>query len=133
MKKKLITLFTILFITTISLFSQEVIMEPTQNPNVRYRLFSTNNRWTFLKLDTMTGKIWQVQFSIDGDEYRFETPLSLTDITNNLKQEKVIGRFTLYPTKNTYNFIMVDQIDGYTYQVQWSIETKHRYVLPILN
>ena len=38
--------------------------EPTQSTDVRYRLFPTQNMWTFLKLDTMTGKIWQVQFSV---------------------------------------------------------------------
>lgn len=30
------------------------------------------------------------------------------------------GRFTLYPTQNRYNFILLDQTDGRTWQVQWS-------------
>lgn len=105
--------------------------EPTQNPNARYRLFPTQNMWTFLKLDTMTGRIWQVQFSTKGADYRFETTLSSIDITNILKQEKKTGRFTLYPTSNVYTFVMLDQIDGYTYQVQWSGENENRFVLPI--
>ena len=50
-----------------------------------------------------------------------------------LKQEKKIGRFTLYPTQNTYNFVMLDQLDGYTYQVQWSGDWENRFVLPIPN
>ena len=87
----------------------------------------------FLKLDTMTGKIWQVQFSVKGEDYRFETVLSSVDITETLKQEKKIGRFTLYPTQNTYNFVMLDQLDGYTYQVQWSDDWENRFVLPIPN
>ena len=89
--------------------------------------------WTFLKLDTMTGKIWQVQFSVKDEDYRFETVLSSVDITETLKQEKKIGRFTLYPTQNTYNFVMLDQLDGYTYQVQWSGDWENRFVLPIPN
>ena len=107
--------------------------EPTQSTDVRYRLFPTQNMWTFLKLDTMTGKIWQVQFSVKDEDYRFETVLSSVDITETLKQEKKIGRFTLYPTQNTYNFVMLDQLDGYTYQVQWSGDWKNRFVLPIPN
>ena len=107
--------------------------EPTQSTDVRYRLFPTQNMWTFLKLDTMTGKIWQVQFSVKDEDYRFETVLSSVDITETLKQEKKIGRFILYPTQNTYNFVMLDQLDGYTYQVQWSDDWENRFVLPIPN
>lgn len=79
----------------------------------------------------MTGQIQQLQYSIKGDDYRFETPLNSIDITNALNQEKIIGRYTLYPTSNTYTFIMVDQIDGHTYQVKWNIEKEHRFVAPI--
>ena len=38
------------------------------------------------------------------------------------------GRFKLYPTDNSYNFIMVDVIDGRTWQVQWSIDEDKRLV-----
>ena len=97
-----------------------------QNQNARYCLFPTENIWTFLKLDTMTGQIWQVQFSVEGEDYCFETPLSLTSIPDKLNQEKKLGRFTLYKTENIYNFIMLDQIDGFTYQVQWSHDKENR-------
>ena len=36
------------------------------------------------------------------------------------------GRFFLYPTQNMYNFILLDQIDGRTWQVQWSTEKSQR-------
>lgn len=105
--------------------------EPTQDPTVRYRLFPTQNIYTFLKLDTMTGKIWQVQFSTKGDDYRFESVLSDIDIAELLYLRKEVGRYTLYPTQNMYNFVLLDQIDGYTYQVQWHGEKENRGVIPI--
>lgn len=129
-------LFFVLFATTLlcytNAYTEPMFSEPTQNTNVRYRLFPTQNTWTFLKLDTVTGKIWQVQYSVDGDDYRFESPVSLKDIADALKLERKIGRFTLYPTKNVYNFVMLDQFDGRTYQVQWSMEPDNRAVIPIL-
>jgi len=96
--------------------------------NVRYKLFPTENIWTFLKLDTRNGKIWQVQYSIN-DNYRGEVKLNdkaliSTDIEEN-------GRFTLYPTKNMYNFILLDQTDGKMWQVQWSIEEDNRVIIPV--
>ena len=104
---------------------------PSAPDNVRYRLFPTQNMWTFLKLDTMTGKIWQVQYSVKGENYRFETVLNSVDLARRLKQERVVGRFMLYATQNTYNFVLLDQIDGYTYQVQWSGDADQRFVIPI--
>ncbi len=104
---------------------------PSAPDNVRYRLFPTQNMWTFLKLDTMTGKIWQVQYSVKGPNYRFETVLSSVDLARRLNQERVVGRFMLYATQNTYNFVLLDQIDGYTYQVQWNGDADQRFVIPI--
>ena len=94
----------------------------------RYKLYPTTNMWTFLKLDTSNGRIWQVQWSFEEDK-RFETALSLYSVV--WKDEEINGRFILYPTTNNYNFIMLDQINGKTYQVQWSQEPDERIVLPI--
>jgi hypothetical protein len=41
------------------------------------------------------------------------------------------GRFFLYPTDNIYNFILLDQIDGRAWQVQWNIEKSDRMVIRI--
>lgn len=92
--------------------------------NVNYRLYQTNNRWTFLKLDTRTGVITHVQYSIDGDAMQYE----LNSIPLVESEEAKSGRFFLYPTENTYNFLLLDQIDGRVWQVQWSIEKKNRGV-----
>ena len=105
----------------------EVTGAITTNTISRYKLYPTQNMWTFLKLDTATGQIWQVQYSVKGEEYRFETPLSL----NVLNTSKVNGRYELYSTDNIYNFVMLDVIDGKTYQVQWSGEAENRCVIPI--
>jgi len=83
--------------------------------------------WTFLKLDTSTGEIWQVQYSIKGDEYRFETPVGL----EKLNPGGTTGRFELYQTDNMYNFLLLDTFNGNTYQVQWSAEAENRFIVPI--
>ena len=76
--------------------------------NVNFRLYQTNNRWTFLKLDTRTGVIVHVQYSTDGDAMQYELNSKLLSEGEDAKP----GRFFLYPTENTYNFILLDQIDG---------------------
>lgn len=93
-----------------------------------YKLYPTSNMWTFIKLDTRNGKMWQVQFSIKGDDYRFESPLNLTPLISDGDEP---GRFELYPTQNMYNFILLDGIDGKTWQVQWSTEPDNQAIIPI--
>jgi hypothetical protein len=38
-----------------------------QNSEPRYKLFETKNMWTFIQLDTATGKMLQLQYVIEGD------------------------------------------------------------------
>jgi hypothetical protein len=122
---------TIIALTTISTFSQSTSEAPNQNistdSNVTYRLFSTRNMYTFIKLNTKNGQMWQVQW--DTKSNQIETPLSL--ITRVTKEEEKNGRFFLYPTTNIYNFILLDQLDGRAWQVQWNIEEKDRMVIRI--
>lgn len=96
--------------------------------DIRYRMFPTENIWTFLKLDTRSGKIWQVQYSVD-DNYRGEVVLNDKALVTGDAAEN--GRFTLYQTKNMYNFILLDQIDGKMWQVQWSVDEENRVVIPM--
>lgn len=93
-----------------------------------YQLFPTQNMWTFIKLNTRNGQMWQVQYDINGDN-RGEYFLSTLPL---VPQDKELnGRFTLYPTQNIYNFILLDQIDGRMWQAQWSMKFENRGIIPI--
>ncbi len=91
-----------------------------------YQLFPTENYWTFIKLDTRNGRMWQVHFTISEGEYEGELILNSDSLV--LSTEEINGRFTLYPTKNMYNFILLDQMNGKTYQVQWNSDKEKRFV-----
>lgn len=93
----------------------------------RYRLFETKNIWTFILLDTATGRTWQVHYSLD------QTPterLVINDfalVPDGIKHRN--GRFTLYPTTNMYNFLLLDQEDSRIWQIQWSTDAKERGIM----
>jgi hypothetical protein len=123
MTRNLVVTVTLLLSASMAL-GQEPRLEPTQNPDAPYRLFSTLNIYTFLKLDTREGRIWQVQW---GDEdHRFTEPLSV----NALASGGRAGRFTLYPTTNIYTFVLLDQDTGDTWHVQWG-KPDERFVIHI--
>ena len=58
-----------------------------------------------------------------------ETDLNISPLVE--EQNAQNGRFTLYPTSNMYNFILLDQIDGRMWQVQWSMKEDSRFVIQI--
>lgn len=122
-----------LSLITLPLFAQQVavvdsVAEAKRIDDVaRYKLYPTKNLWTFLKLDTSNGTVWQVQWSLDLDG-RTE---AYVGYPMGYMPEPVNGRFELYPTENIYTFIMLDRINGRTYQVQWSIDPDKRFVLSI--
>ncbi|MGS2727877.1 hypothetical protein ACU8DI_14805 [Psychroserpens sp. BH13MA-6] len=124
-------LFLIIGLTPAISFSQSEL-EKNNNSEINqlvftYRLFPTDNMWTFIKLNTRNGKMWQVQYSMDDN--RFESSLSLINLVE--KNEEIDNRFTLYKTQNTWTFILLDQIDGRTWQVQWSMDYENRGIIPI--
>jgi len=128
MKKILISLVVVL--ATMTVFAQnQTNTTSTVSPDIDivYRLFPTQNRWTFIKLNTRNGQMWQVQYSLEYNN--LEVPLSLTTRVSSENEKN--GRFFLYPTQNMYNFILLDQVDGRVWQVQWSTEARQRGVFPI--
>ncbi|MCX5855275.1 MAG: hypothetical protein NTZ24_12045, partial [Deltaproteobacteria bacterium] len=59
-------------------------------------------------LDTSNGRLWHVTYTADKDKgARLKIPIndkSLVTTTSSIN-----GRFTLYPTDNIWNFLLLDQ------------------------
>lgn len=132
MKNLILILFLFLSLTTKAQSVNEnelVRISNYQSPTpAKFRLYPTTNRFTFLRLNTSTGFIDVVQYST-SDENSMIYGLSQQPLVN----EGTIDRFTLYPTKNIWTFLLLDQTEGRTYQVQWSTESQKRFVMEITN
>jgi hypothetical protein len=98
--------------------------------NSIYQLFPTKNYWTFIKLDTRNGKMWQIHFGVEDGTNTGELILNSLPLVD--KEEEINGRFTLYPTENMYNFLLLDQISGVVVQVQWSLDAKKRGIVSVI-
>lgn len=86
-------------------------------------MYQTENIYNLLKLDTATGQIYQVQWSLkDSNEMTFTVNSSIFSYSGK------IGTFELYPTKNMYQFILLDTTNGRTWHVQWGIGAKKRWI-----
>lgn len=104
----------------------------------RYKMYQTENIYNLLKLDTWTGRVWQVQWGDTKD--RVELMINYRDLKDwptgkesdyEYAAKNRNGRFEMYPTKNMYTFILLDTFSGKTYQVQWSTKSGERFCVPI--
>lgn len=112
-----------------SLLFEQLQVFQTQLQEPIYKLYPTTNTYNFLELNTVTGQIWLVQWSTNSSE-RFKYILDIEERIYSW-DEKIAGRFELYPTKNIYTFILLDNIKGHCWQVQWGFEKYERFVTPI--
>ena len=108
--------------------AQDNIPEPTQRTDTPFRIFRTQNIYTLLKLDTRTGQVWQVQWGNESG-LSWTQPINKKILVEGAKL--VAGRFTLCPTTNIYTFILLDQEDGRTWRLQWSLKDENRFLEPI--
>ncbi len=89
----------------------------------RYKLYQTENIYNLLLLDTKTGKIDQVQWSLERNE-EGSVMVNGVDLSNGYGS----GCFELYPTKNMYQFILLDKTDGRKWHVQWGTKSTERWI-----
>jgi hypothetical protein len=118
--------------TAIAQTSQSALGEAAQivgsDTDYPYQLFPTTNIWTQILIDTATGRVWQVQFSL-GDNAPAGKWVINDSILLPLGSNPKNGRFTLYPTQNMYNFLLLDRQDSRIWQLQWSPEPENRGII----
>lgn len=100
-------------------------IEITNSLKQRYKLYQTDNIYTLLQLDTKTGQIEQVQWSLDSDN---EGSVTINDKDLTFGYGYGSGSFELYATKNMYQFILLDKTDGRKWHVQWGMTATQRWI-----
>lgn len=103
----------------------EIIHNRIENLVPRYKMYMTENIYNLIKLNTATGQLWQVQYGV-GDTDALTVSIDNSSLLYSWEPE-VPGRFELYPTQNMYNFILIDNDTGKTWQVQWNTSSSKRF------
>lgn len=88
----------------------ELSLIPSQNPNALYRLFSTQNIFNLLLLNTKDGSLRKIQW--DNKSLAGTTSIALAKCPGADVPDSHPGRYTLQPTQNMWTFIMLDQDTG---------------------
>ena len=135
--KKIFLLMAVLTITAGAMANDSIAVtrseEPLsvfyQNADENFILYPTQNMYIFILLDTRNGRLELVQWNTKLSSRTRFTLSSQSHI--GYDEEEIPGRFILTPTTNQYNFIMLDKLNGRTWQVQWSTNPKEHKVLEI--
>lgn len=91
----------------------------------RYKMYQTENMHNLLHLDTKTGRIKQIQWTLDAENERTFN-VNNEDLSSDSRYGP--GVFELYPTKNMYQFILLNKVNGKMWHVQWGLEDEHRWI-----
>lgn len=129
MKKALLVVVLLVAMTAGAQTNSDTKVYFSPDTNVAYRLFKTQNMHIFIKLNTSNGTMKLVQFSTSNTRDMMQADLSDIELATGAEAKN--GRFYLYPTDNFYTFLLLDQIDGRVWQVQWSTDPENRGILRI--
>ena len=100
-----------------------VTLETEHTLSERYKIYPTENLYILIKLDTQTGKLDLIQWSLKSkDEFNVTLNASDLSVYTNLNS------FELYPTKNMYQFILLDKATGRNWHVQWGTKDSERWI-----
>lgn len=112
-------------VDSVTIAQIRAIYDRMENLVPRYKMYKTENIYHLIKLDTATGRVWQVRYR-SGDVDSKTTVIDDYSLLWSWEKE-VAGRFELYPTQNMYKFILVDTQDGRTWMIQWNIDSDRRF------
>lgn len=109
--------------TLIKIFERIDNIDYRLDTHDRYKLYPTDNNFIFLQLDTKTGEIDLIQWSLD-EAKEYSVPLNTIDLSFGTGS----GTFELYPTKNIFQFLLLDKVSGRRWHVQWGFEENKRWI-----
>jgi len=132
--KKIVIFVTVLFACAGTVLAQTTTPTTSSEPEIplrlklmdkmgrqsfnRYVLLPTSVSYVYYELDTVTGRIWSVEFGGRSKDRR-KILMNDEDLRGPLeREEEVIGRFELVPTNNSFYYLMVDGHTGRAWQVE---------------
>ncbi|MDE5808686.1 MAG: hypothetical protein K2H59_00200 [Muribaculaceae bacterium] len=110
-------------VRTSELVNELVILKLKDNKANRYKIYPTENIYILIKLDTQTGRLELIQWSLNTDK-EFSATLNGDDLSIH----DGLNSFELYPTQNMYQFILLDKATGRNWHVQWGTKSSDIWI-----
>ena len=118
--KRFFYIIAVLLICSQSGFAQTIdfpATEYTQDPKANFRLFKTKNMYNFIKLDTRTGQMELVQWSVKGNRMSYK----LSDRIFTVTAERSM---LLDPREGIIQISLADLANDETYSIELKVTQK---------
>lgn len=99
----------------VPIFDEELIIPPKKLSS-RFKLHETENMWNFILLDSYTGRLWQLQYTVDKDSIRGLFIINEKDLAD----EKEKNLFYISPLTSMYQYYLINDMTGEMWKFQWS-------------
>lgn len=99
----------------VPIFDEELII-PSKKLSSRFKLHETENMWNFILLDSYTGRLWQLQYTVDKDSIRGLFIINEKDLAD----EKEKNLFYISPLTSMYQYYLINDMTGEMWKFQWS-------------
>lgn len=99
----------------VPIFDEELIT-PYKKLYSRFKLHETQNMWNFILLDSYTGRLWQLQYTVDKDSIRGLFIINEKDLAD----EKEKNLFYISPLTSMYQYYLINDITGEMWKFQWN-------------
>lgn len=90
-------------------------ISPQNNITNRFSLTQTKNMWNFILLDEFNGRLYQVQYSVEGDNYRGVFPINIKSLSSTQKR-----KFSIQPLTSMFQYYLINNDNGEMWKFQWS-------------
>ena len=110
-------------VRTYYLMDDLLTLEKMEHREYRNSIYQTVNINILSKLDTQTGRLELIQWALKSKD-EFSVSLNSED----LSYYHGMNSFELYPTKNMFQFILLDKATGRNWHVQWGTKDSERWI-----
>ena len=82
----------------------------------RFSLHETQNMWTFILLDSYTGRLWQLQYTVDKDSMRGILIINEDELADENKK----NIFYISPLTSMFQYYLTNDTTGEMWKFQWN-------------
>lgn len=99
----------------VPIFDENLITSSEKLSN-RFKLYETQNIWNFILLDSYTGRLWQLQYTVEEDSIRGLFIINEKELAKENKKNS----FYISPLISMYQYYLINGITGEMWKFQWS-------------
>lgn len=104
----------------IPIFDKDLIISSKKLLN-RFKLYETQNMWNFILLDSYTGRLWQLQYSVDEESIRGLFVINEKELIDENKK----NIFYITPLTSMFQYYLVNDTTGEVWKFQWTTKGKN--------